>query len=77
MAADSHSIDMLHGPLAGKLVLFALPLAATSLLQQLFNSADAAVAGHFLGERALAAISNMGPIVNMIVSLFVGLAIGV
>ena len=76
MAADSHSIDMLHGPLAGKLVLFALPLAATSLLQQLFNSADAAVAGHFLGERALAAISNMGPIVNMIVSLFVGLAIG-
>jgi putative MATE family efflux protein len=76
MTQDSHSIDMLHGPLAGKLVIFALPLAATSLLQQLFNSADAAVAGHFPTEQALAAISNMGPIVNMIVSLFVGLSIG-
>ena len=40
-----NEIDMLHGPLAGKIVLFALPLAASSMLQQLFNAADIAVVG--------------------------------
>ena len=40
------SVDMLHGPLTGKLIRFALPIAASSMLQQLFNAADtAAVAG--------------------------------
>ena len=38
------SVDMLHGPLTGKLIRFALPIAASSMLQQLFNAADTAVA---------------------------------
>ena len=46
MAQTKHKeMDMLHGGLAGKLILFALPLAFSSILQQLFNSADTAVAG--------------------------------
>lgn len=42
--ANRNSIDMLHGPLVGKLFLFAIPLAFSSIFQQLFNSTDAIVA---------------------------------
>ena len=45
-------IDMLHGPLAGKLLLFTLPIALSSMVQQLFNAADTAVAGYFGSEGA-------------------------
>ncbi len=48
-----HQIDMLHGSLLDKILLFALPLAASSILQQLFNSADVAVVGHFAGNGVL------------------------
>ena len=47
-------MDMLHGSLADKIVMFALPLAASSILQQLFNAADVAVVGRFAGNQALA-----------------------
>lgn len=40
----TNSIDMLHGPLLGKLIIFAVPLALSSIISQLFNSADAVVA---------------------------------
>ena len=43
-------MDMLNGPLTGKIVLFALPLAASSILQQLFNAADVAVVGRMHGR---------------------------
>lgn len=49
--AQSNEIDMLNGPLFKKILLFALPLAASSLLQELFNSVDVAVVGHFVGSR--------------------------
>lgn len=56
MAQTKHKeMDMLHGGLAGKLILFALPLAFSSILQQLFNSAVVAVVGRFAGDTALAA----------------------
>lgn len=47
MTTDSRtkSIDMLHGSLTGRLILFALPIAFSSMLQQLFNAADTAVVG--------------------------------
>ena len=48
MSKGKHDqVDMLHGPLLGKLVLFALPLALSSILQQLFNAVDIAVLGQF------------------------------
>ncbi|MGI6590475.1 MAG: MATE family efflux transporter [Eggerthellaceae bacterium] len=67
---------MLHGPLLGKIMAFALPLAVTSVLQQLFNSVDSAVAGQLVGNDALAGIGATGPLVNLLVSLFVGLSVG-
>lgn len=68
--------DMLNGSLIDKIILFALPLAATSILQQLFNSADVAVVGRFAGSEALAAVGANGAVINLLVNLFVGLSVG-
>ena len=72
----SYSIDMLNGPVAGKIVRFAVPIALASILQQMFNSADAAVAGHWVGPEALAAIGGTTPVVMLLISLFTGLSVG-
>lgn len=69
-------IDMLHGPLAGKIMQFALPVAATSILQQLFNSADLAVVGRFDSSEAMAAVGSNAALINLLISLFAGLALG-
>lgn len=58
------------------MILFALPIAASSALQQLFNSADVAVAGQFAGDNALAAVGANSAIINLLVNLFVGLSVG-
>lgn len=72
----SQQMDMLHGPLGKNIVLFSLPIAASSILQQLFNSADTAVVGRFDNARALAAVGTNGEIISLFVSLFTGLSIG-
>lgn len=72
----SNQLDMLHGSLLDKILLFALPLAASSILQQLFNSADVAVVGRFAGSQALAAVGSNTPVINLLINLFVGLSIG-
>lgn len=69
-------MDMLKGPLVGNLIAFSLPLAAASILQQLFNSADTAVVGRFDNAQALAAVGTNGEIISLFVSLFTGLSIG-
>lgn len=74
--AQSNTIDMLHGPLLKKILVFAMPLAASSILQQLFNSTDVAVVGQFSSHQALAAVGSNGPIINLIVSLLIGLSVG-
>lgn len=71
-----NSMDMIHGPLLGKILMVALPLAATSILQQLFNSTDVAVVGRYAGSEALAAVGSNGPIINIIINLFVGMSVG-
>lgn len=70
------NMDMLNGSLWNKILMFALPLAASSMLQQLFNSADIAVVGRFCGDTALAAVGSNGPIINLLINLFVGLSVG-
>lgn len=64
---------MLNGSLAIKMLIFAMPLAASSILQQLFNSADVAVAGRFAGSDALAAVGSNAAVVALFVNVFVGL----
>lgn len=69
-------MDMLNGPLVSKIILFALPLAASSILQQLFNAADVAVVGRFAGNQALAAVGGNSSVINLLVNLFVGFSVG-
>ncbi len=76
MRNNGKSMDMLSGPMWNKILMFALPLAASSMLQQLFNSADIAVVGRFAGSRALAAVGSNGPVINLLVNIFVGLSVG-
>ncbi|MGN0491886.1 MATE family efflux transporter [Ruminococcus sp.] len=73
---NAHQINMLEGPLGKKILLFALPLAGCSILQQLFNSTDVAVVGRFSGSQAIAAVGSNGPLINLMVLLFTGLAVG-
>lgn len=71
-----NKMDMLSGTLWNKILIFAIPLAISSILQQLFNSADVAVVGHYAGSRALAAVGSNGPVINLLVNIFVGLSVG-
>lgn len=68
---------MLHGPLLKKILLFTLPIALSSILQQLFNAADTSIVGYFDNANSLAAVGTNGEIIALIVSLSSGLAIGV
>ena len=76
MTKAKYEIDMCSGPLPGKILLFALPLMATGVLQLLFNAADVIVVGHYAGGDALAAVGSNGAIINLIVNVFIGLSIG-
>ena len=76
MERKTQQMDMLHGPLTRNIIAFSLPLAAASILQQLFNSADTAVVGRFANAQALAAVGTNGEIISLFVSLFTGLSIG-
>ena len=73
---DRNAIDMIHGSLGSKIFLFALPLALTGILQQLFNAADVAVVGQFVGKEAMAAVGSNAPVVGLLVNLFVGVGLG-
>ena len=77
MSKGKHDqVDMLHGPLLGKLVLFALPLALSSILQQLFNAVDIAVLGQFAPSQDQAAVGCTSAVINMFLNLFLGISVG-
>ena len=77
---QKQSIDILHGSIWKGIFQFALPVAATAVLGQLFNAADVAIVGSFTAENirniAVAAVGANSPIVGLIVSLFIGIALG-
>lgn len=70
------SMDMLHGPMLKNILLFALPLALGSILQQMFNAVDVAVVGRFASSEALAAVGANSPVVSLLINLFVGVSVG-
>ena len=76
MNFKTSDMDMLHGPLLKKLLLFTLPIALSSMLQQLFNAADTAVVGYFKNADALSAVGTNTEIIALIVTLSSGLSIG-
>lgn len=76
MKKFNQTMDMVHGPLIKNIFIFSVPLMMANLLEIAFNAADTIVVGKFSGQEALAAVGATGPIVNFMVSLFNGLAIG-
>ena len=73
----SFEIDMVHGPLLGKVLLFALPLMVSGVLQLLFNAADIVVVGRFTGPESIAAVGSNAALINLMISVFMGLSVGV
>ncbi len=72
----SKKYDMISGSLGDKIILYAIPLALTGILQQLFNAADVAVVGRFAGKEAMAAVGSNAPVINLLLNLFVGISLG-
>ncbi len=71
-----YEIDMCSGSVFKKMLLFAIPLMCSSILQLLFNAADIVVVGRFAGDNALAAVGSNSALINLLTNLFVGLSIG-
>ena len=67
---------MQRGPVLRNMIVFALPMLASGVLQQSFNSVDVAVVGRWCTKQALAAVGSNGMIISLIVNLFIGISVG-
>lgn len=70
-------IDMTEGTPWKSIVMFSIPLLIGNIAQQLYNTVDSIVVGHYVGDNALAAVGSAGPLFNMLLVLFVGISAGV
>ena len=69
-------IDMINEKLFPQMMRFAIPIVLSGVLQTLYNAADSLIVGRYESSNALGAVGTVGPIVNIILNLFMGLAIG-
>lgn len=69
-------VNLTEGSITGSIIKFSVPILLTNLLQQLYNSIDSAVVGHFCGDAALAAVGSTGVLINLLIGFFLGLATG-
>lgn len=72
-------MDMLNGSIWNKLPRYALPVAATGILGQLFNASDLAIVGNFTGSDSTVAVAAVGansPVIGLILNFFIGIALG-
>ena len=72
-----NNIDMINGPIISSIIIFAIPMLVSGLLQILFNAADTIVVGRFAGHTSMAAIGSTGSITHFLVNLFMGISVGV
>ncbi|MCI9535451.1 MAG: MATE family efflux transporter [Lachnospiraceae bacterium] len=75
-AGKAYEMDMCSGPLFSKLVMFAVPLMLSGILQLLFNAADIVVVGNYAGHESLAAVGSTSSLINLLVNVFIGLSVG-
>lgn len=75
--SKSYAMDLTTGSVWTKMLLFALPLMCSSMLQLLFNAADIVVVGRFVGDNSLAAVGSNTALINLLTNLFIGLSVGV
>ncbi len=69
-------VDMTEGNIVRHLITFAIPLLLGNLFQQLYNTVDAWCVGNFASNEAYSAVGNVGPIINMLIGIFMGLSSG-
>ena len=69
-------MDMTSGPFLKKILIFAIPLMVTGVLQLVYNAADIMVVGRFAGSDSLAAVGSTSSLINLIINLFIGLSTG-
>ena len=69
-------VDMTTGNITRHIILFALPLLAGNIFQQLYNMVDTWVVGRFVSNEAYAAVGTIGPVINMLIGFFMGLSSG-
>ncbi|MBQ6841686.1 MAG: MATE family efflux transporter [Firmicutes bacterium] len=68
--------DMTQGAPWKRIAEFAVPMLIGNVAQLLYNTVDTAVVGEFVGDNALSAVGSSGPIVNMLLTLFIGISTG-
>ena len=76
---STKKMDMLNGSIWNKIPMYALPVAATGILEQLFNASDIAIVGNFASSDrtvAIAAVGANSPIIGVILNLFIGISLG-
>lgn len=73
---NKYEIDMTNGPILSKMLLFAIPLIFSSVLQLLFNAADIVVVGKYAGDNALSAVGSTSALINLLINVFIGLSVG-
>lgn len=69
-------VDMTVGKPWKDIVLFTVPMLLGNIAQQLYNTVDSVVVGNYVGDNALAAVGSAGPLVNLLIVLFVGISVG-
>lgn len=74
--SKTYEIDMTRGPLLSRILLFALPLICSGVLQLLFNAADIIVVGRYAGSHAMAAVGATSALINLLVNFFIGISVG-
>ena len=70
------AVDMREGNPVSQIVRFAIPMLLGNIAQQLYNTVDSIIVGRFVGDNALAAVGSAGPILNLMIVLFVGISVG-
>ena len=75
--AASHAVDLTRGPILKGIVLFALPLLGSGVMQQLYGSVDLLFVGNVLGTGASAALGVSSMLISCLVGFFSGISVGV
>ena len=69
-------VDMTTGSPVKQVIRFTIPMLLGNIAQQLYNTVDSIIVGRFVGDNALAAVGSAGPILNLMLVLFMGIAVG-
>ena len=74
--AKEACLDLTKGPIGRQIVQFTVPLLLGNIFQQFYNAADTVIVGRFVGKEALAAVGSSGSLINLLVSILMGIAVG-